>query len=96
MLFIRLYFPKYKIVIGVHDVIEHAGFGNYFTKFNNFYMFRLFENYHLFSNSQKEIFDKKYPLKNNFVAKMYLKDFGKRKFSKKRGRPNYFSFFWHN
>lgn len=75
---IYLYLLMYKkrMVIGVHDVKPHSNHANRLTKFHKNVYLRVFKNYHLFSNSQRDYFESNYGKANIFVIPLNLKDFG--------------------
>lgn len=76
-LFPLLYLCRVKNVIyACHDVVPHVGLNSKFHKLNRF-VFNRFQNFHVFSQEQYNIFTAKYPSKNVFLARLALKDFGK-------------------
>jgi len=79
----RIFCNVKKIVIGVHDFKLHP-LGAKKTKlsariYKKIYT-TLFLNFHFFSESQKNLFIKKYPNKKAFVARLFLLDIKKNKF----------------
>jgi glycosyltransferase involved in cell wall biosynthesis len=77
--FFIVYFllDRNQVVYAIHDVVNHIKMENkkYLTLYHKF-VFSLFKNFHLYSNTQKIIFDDKYPKKHTFYAPFYLKDYG--------------------
>jgi glycosyltransferase involved in cell wall biosynthesis len=78
LLLLSCFIKKSKVVIAYHDVIMHTG--ETYSSLKNIYHTicrKLFKNIHLFSNTQKEIFEKKYGNKNILTTHLVCKDFGK-------------------
>jgi glycosyltransferase involved in cell wall biosynthesis len=78
LLLLPCFIKKSKVVIAYHDVIMHTG--ERYSSIKNIYHTicrQLFTNIHLFSNTQKEIFTKKYGNKNMLTTPLVCKDFGK-------------------
>jgi glycosyltransferase involved in cell wall biosynthesis len=71
----RLFLNYKRVVVGVHDVVFHKKFGSIFNKLTDKLCYRLFNNFHVFSNNQKDVLIRKYPNKNVFVARLFLNVF---------------------
>lgn len=72
-----MFLPKNKVIYAAHDVINHinekrAGFMTFYRE----HILRRYNNFHIFSETQKEIFEKRFPTKKYFVARLYTKDYG--------------------
>lgn len=63
-----------KIIVGIHDVIPHKT--RSFSLSNFFNYLHLFNNFHVFSETQKKELLTKYPNKKVFVARLTTYDFG--------------------
>lgn len=85
-LFVFLTLPRKRIVIGVHDVVPHSNHAKLLTKYHKNFYLNAFDNYHLFSQTQKEFFEKNYRNANTYVIPLNLKDFGKANAVKKNGK----------
>lgn len=72
------FLPKEKIVFAIHDVKQHykMEYGGLKARYFES-LFKRFNNFHVFSQTQLSLFKSKYPHKNSFVANLCLKDFGK-------------------
>lgn len=72
------FLPKEKIVFAIHDVKQHykMEYGGLKTRYFES-LFKRFNNFHVFSQTQLSLFKSKFPYKNSFVANLCLKDFGK-------------------
>ena len=72
-----IFFNTKKIIIGVHDFKLHP-LGDKKTKLSariyKYLYTRLYHNFHFFSESQKNLFIKKYPFKKAFVARLFKLD----------------------
>lgn len=69
--------PKKKVIYAAHDVVEHVGLKNRSVlESYKRYIFRKFENFHIFSSSQAKYFEQIYPKKKYFTARLALKDYG--------------------
>lgn len=64
-------------IMAVHQAQVHEGMKfKFITKAYFKFLYSWFENFHLFSNTQAEIFHSKYPKKNINIIPLALKDFG--------------------
>ncbi len=92
--FSPFFLDKKKLVFAIHDVEQHykMSYGNLKSFYFN-HICQHFVNFHVFSEVQAEIFRKKYPGKNVFVAKLYLKDFGAPTIRKANDGKVHFLFF---
>lgn len=71
-----LFLPKKRTIYAVHDVTSHTNFkSNIANKLTEF-LRNNFTNFHLFSQTQKTVFDESYKNKKTFYAPLALKDFG--------------------
>lgn len=72
------YLPKARFVMAIHDVVQHHNMHFRFIReqYTN-YLMRNFQNIHIFSPSQLQVFNRKYQGKNTLLAPLCLKDFGK-------------------
>lgn len=90
--------PKFlninKIVIAIHDVEQHykMEYGKVKALYFDFIL-RKFKHFQVFSEAQLQLFRSKYPNKNVFEAKLYLKDFGTPTVEKIPGQKVNFLFF---
>lgn len=75
--FVYFLLPRRKVVVATHDVILHKNFSSMTGVLFHNLVLSIFKNYQLFSKTQLVIFREKHPRKNSFVAKLYLKDFGR-------------------
>lgn len=93
--FSSLLLEKNKIIIGVHDVELHPGADSFFHKVTHYIIMKSFLYYHVFSNSQLDLFRKLYPNKNVFRISMYVKNFGipKKGLDESKSRKINFLFF---
>lgn len=81
---IPYFFPILLVVVGksnviyaIHDVVDHLNVKKrIFISLYKKFIFHYFQNFHLFSNTQNNIFKLKHPAKNTFLAPLYLKSFG--------------------
>jgi len=72
----RLFFSPSRIIIGVHDFIPHRKFSTLLIKFTHQLVYRLFRNFHFFSETQRRAFLQKYPHKRAWMIPMFVKDYG--------------------
>jgi glycosyltransferase involved in cell wall biosynthesis len=72
---VKLFFNTKRVIIALHDVELHSGSPKIQNFFQNFKIF-LFFNFHIFSNTQKSIFNSKYGLKKSFNIPLYLQQYG--------------------
>lgn len=77
-LLVFLFLKRKNIVFPIHDFIEHHKATNKkaISSYKNM-IYARYKNFHLFSQIQFELFKKKYPDKEAFMAPFLLKDFGK-------------------
>lgn len=68
--------PKQHTIIGIHDFLIHEGRYSAFYDFIFKLLYRRFENFLFFSETQFRNFNKKYPTKKGFYINMPLKNFG--------------------
>jgi glycosyltransferase involved in cell wall biosynthesis len=74
-LLLPFYINRKRLILAIHDVVNHFGVSksrDIIDSFRN----TLFINFHFFSNSQAQVFKKKFPKKKYFIAPLALKDFG--------------------
>jgi len=69
-----------RVIYAAHDVKVHVGFngGRWIQWYLNF-IFRRFNRFHFFSQTQREIFEKAFGRKESFVAPLCIKDYGETK-----------------
>ncbi len=72
-----LMLPRNKIIYAIHDVSNHTNFSSTALNFVKRLTCAYLKNFHLFSNTQKDIFESNHRNKNCFYAPLALKDFGK-------------------
>ncbi|MGD0784733.1 MAG: glycosyltransferase family 4 protein [Sedimentisphaerales bacterium] len=65
-----------KTVYAEHDVLLHRGSNSLLEYVHHELVYKLFNNIQVFSKTQKDIFQKKYPRKRVFFVPLALKDFG--------------------
>lgn len=75
--FALILLDKRRLIYAAHDVEVHSGFkdARIIQAYLNF-IFARCRNFHLFSNTQRRAFDRKFPNKQVFVAPLCLKDYG--------------------
>jgi len=75
---LKVFFKKSKVVVAIHDVELHSSEKKKWIKdlYHN-HSRRQYSNFHLFSESQAEIFRKTVPGKNILITPLCIKDFGK-------------------
>lgn len=83
-----------KVVYACHDYVYHLGVKdrNMFVLYKNF-IFRFFNKFHLFSLSQKKLFENDWRDKKTFYAPLALKGFGKPTIQKRDDKMVHFLFF---
>lgn len=67
---------KDKVVVGIHDVVLHKKLQSFLFALYTQISISLFQNFHVFSNNQKEAFIKRYPKKNVFIARLSTYNYG--------------------
>ena len=72
---LRFFFKPENVIIAIHDVKPHNGIPKIFHIFL-FFKIKLFSNFHLFSNTQNNIFESRYKNKNIFLIPLFLNNFG--------------------
>lgn len=68
--------PKQHTIIGIHDFLIHKGRYSSFYDFLFKLLYKRFENFLFFSETQFRSFNKSYPTKKSFYVNMPLKNFG--------------------
>ena len=81
-----------KTIIGLHDVEYHSGNG-IIHKILHRFTIRIFKYFHVFSQTQRILFAQKFPNKKVKVARLFLKDFGKKVEIEKSSEATIFLFF---
>lgn len=71
-----MFFSPSRVIIGVHDFIPHQKFSTALIRFTHRLVYRLFGNFHFFSETQRKAFLQKYHRKRTWMIPMYLKDYG--------------------
>jgi len=72
---VKLFFDSNKVIIAIHDVEPHVGVSKIFHFLLNFDV-KLFANFHVFSETQNNIFSLKYKYKRVFCIPLFLQQFG--------------------
>ncbi len=92
-IFYLLRIDKEKIIYACHDFIDHVEIKNrtFITYYKKF-VFSKYQNFHLFSKTQLELFNQKYK-KNAFYAPLTLKGFGESNKKKHNDGKVHFLFF---
>lgn len=71
-----LFLPKKKTIYAIHDVTSHTNFNSKIANGLIELLRKHFTYFHLFSQTQKIVFDNSYEDKETFYAPLALKDFG--------------------
>jgi glycosyltransferase involved in cell wall biosynthesis len=80
MIILYLFFKRNKVVVAFHDIkLHHNETFSFIKLFYHKIIWRLFKNFHFFSETQCKIFESYYRNKNILIAKLACKDFGKPK-----------------
>ncbi|WP_300021563.1 glycosyltransferase [uncultured Maribacter sp.] len=75
--FLAFFFlPRKKTIYAIHDVVGHTNFNSIVLSSLSKILRKHFKYFHIFSKSQKSIFDNSYRKKQSFYAPLALKNFG--------------------
>jgi glycosyltransferase involved in cell wall biosynthesis len=74
--FSKLFLKNKRIVVSIHDVINHKKDNTLFRRISKTFYTVAFRNYHIFSKNQRDIFKARHPGKNLLLAPLCMKDFG--------------------
>lgn len=91
----RVFLGNYKTIIGIHDVKPHSGIGLIHQIVLNLTI-KIFKYFHVFSQTQKNLFIEQFPEKKVKVAQLFLKDFGDQIIKEKNSNSITFLFFGRN
>jgi len=90
--FTKLFLKTKKIIVAIHDVLNHLNDNSLFRDLSKKFYTRAFNNFHIYSENQKDIFLYQYPQKNVMMARLPLYDFGPAKNNLSKKKINFLFF----
>jgi glycosyltransferase involved in cell wall biosynthesis len=90
--FVKLFLDPRKIIIAIHDVVNHKRDNSFFRRLAKAFYINNFNNFHIYSENQKAIFLNQHPRKNIFMSRLCLSDYGPARNYKKNNKINFLFF----